>query len=164
MPQWELADRVWPLAQLSPGLYALAEACFLRSPDLDGFVQALDRGLLALCPALSPAVPLLDHLAASPCSAPAGALAQETGYSIRHLSRLLRTEAGLGVHAFVRVLRINRAVRCLQAGAPSLTRLAQELGYFDQAHFIHDFKAVCGVSPGRYRAGMSTFYKEPLKL
>lgn len=164
VPQWELADRVWPLAQLSPGLYALAEACFLRSPDLDGFVQALDRGLLALCPALSPAVPLLDHLAASPCSAPAGALAQETGYSIRHLSRLLRTEAGLGVHAFVRVLRINRAVRCLQAGAPSLTRLAQELGYFDQAHFIHDFKAVCEVSPGQYRAGMSAFYKEPLKL
>ena len=78
--------------------------------------------------------------------------------------RELRTEAGLGVHAFVRVLRINRAVRCLQAGAPSLTRLAQELGYFDQAHFIHDFKAVCGVSPGQYRAGMSAFYKEPLKL
>ena len=23
VPQWELADRVWPLAQLSPGLYAL---------------------------------------------------------------------------------------------------------------------------------------------
>ena len=43
-------------------------------------------------------------------------------------------------------------------------RLAQELGYFDQAHFIHDFRAVCGVTPGAYRAGLSDFYNEPLKF
>ncbi|MFQ8761961.1 MAG: helix-turn-helix domain-containing protein [Intestinimonas sp.] len=59
--------------------------------------------------------------------------------------------------------RVNAAIRALQAGPPSLTRLAQELGYFDQSHFIHEFKSVCGVSPGRYLAHMSGFYKEPLK-
>lgn len=47
---------------------------------------------------------------------------------------------------------------------PPLTRLAQELGYFDQAHFIHDFKAGLRGVARQYRAGMSAFYKEPLKL
>ena len=29
----------------------------------------------------------------------------------------------------------------------SLTELAYQYGYFDQAHFINDFKNVCGVNP-----------------
>ena len=49
-------------------------------------------------------------------------------------------------------------------GEVSLTHLAQELGYFDQAHFIHDFRSVCGVTPGTYRAELSDFYNEPLKF
>jgi AraC-like DNA-binding protein len=28
--------------------------------------------------------------------------------------------------------------------------LAQDLGYFDQAHLTRDFKQITGVSPGRY--------------
>ena len=69
----------------------------------------------------------------------------------------------MGCKAYFQVLRVNAAIRALQAGPPSLTRLAQELGYFDQSHFIHEFKSVCGVSPGRYLAHMSGFYNEPLK-
>src|SRR5690606_22343904 len=34
---------------------------------------------------------------------------------------------------------------------PALTDLAVELGYFDQAHFIKDFKAVLGQTPAEYR-------------
>lgn len=32
----------------------------------------------------------------------------------------------------------------------SLTDTAFTAGYFDQAHFIHDFKAVTGFTPGGY--------------
>lgn len=32
----------------------------------------------------------------------------------------------------------------------SLTRLSAEAGYFDQSHFIREFRAVTGEAPGRF--------------
>lgn len=55
------------------------------------------------------------------------------------------------------------AVRLLNSDRP-LTYLAQESGFYDQAHFIRDFKEVCGITPGGYRNKMSDFYNEPLKF
>nr|WP_283243634.1 helix-turn-helix transcriptional regulator [Feifania hominis] len=91
-------------------------------------------------------------------------LAEQTHYSERHLDRLLRPSLGLTAKGFSRIRRINRAVLAIQRGALPLTELAQQMGYYDQAHFGHDFKAVCGVSPGEYRRIMSGFYNERLKF
>ena len=33
----------------------------------------------------------------------------------------------------------------------SLSFIGQELGYYDQAHFIREFKQVTGMTPGKYR-------------
>jgi AraC-like DNA-binding protein len=46
---------------------------------------------------------------------------------------------------------LQDALERLEAGVDiNLSSLAQDLGYFDQAHFTRDFKRVTGVSPGRY--------------
>jgi AraC-like DNA-binding protein len=45
--------------------------------------------------------------------------------------------------------RLHEAAARL-GGAVDMAALALELGYFDQAHFIRDFKAVVGQPPGRY--------------
>ena len=159
IPQWELSDRTWPLEDAAPELYVMACGAFSQASDLDDFAARMDAALLARDPVPSPVLPLLG----SKCLSSQQALAASSGYSSRHLSRLFREGAGMGCKAYFQVLRVNAAIRALQAGPPSLTRLAQELGYFDQSHFIHEFKSVCGVSPGRYLAHMSGFYKEPLK-
>jgi AraC-like DNA-binding protein len=39
----------------------------------------------------------------------------------------------------------------------NLTQLAYDYGYFDQAHFINDFKKVCGVTPGQYFGDLPDF-------
>lgn len=159
IPQWELSDRTWPLEDAAPELYVMACGAFSQASDLDDFAARMDAALLARDPVPSPVLPLLG----SKCLSSQQALAASSGYSSRHLSRLFREGAGMGCKAYFQVLRVNAAIRALQAGPPSLTRLAQELGYFDQSHFIHEFKSVCGVSPGRYLAHMSGFYNEPLK-
>lgn len=164
VPQWELADRVVPLEDLSSPLGAAVGACWEQAEDLDAFVSSLDRRLGRLCAPEGCCSVLLRTLAQSGASAPMAALAETTGYSPRHLSRLLREGAGMGGKAFVRVLRVNEAARRLQAGAPDLARLAQDLGYYDQSHFIHDFKAVSGVPPSAYLDRLSVFYNEPLKF
>jgi AraC-like DNA-binding protein len=53
-----------------------------------------------------------------------------------------------------RLVRFDRAVRLLRAGsAKSLTEVAQASGYFDQAHFIREFRAFSGGTPGEYDPG-----------
>lgn len=47
--------------------------------------------------------------------------------------------------------RLHEAAARLKSGEVSdLAALAQELGYFDQAHFIHDFRAHVGEPPGQF--------------
>lgn len=163
MPLWELADLVLPLDESEGELDRLVGRCWRSEPDLDGFIAAVDRELCARLAGDGSFSGVLARFL-SERSSP-DALAQETGYSPRHLSRLFRERCGLSPKGMQRVLRINTAARLMQRpGDISLTRLAQELGYFDQAHFIHEFRAVCGVTPGAYRAELSDFYNEPLKF
>jgi AraC-like DNA-binding protein len=44
------------------------------------------------------------------------------------------------------------AAQLSRADAPELADLPLQLGYFDQSHFIRDFKAVVGCAPGKYGA------------
>lgn len=150
IPQWELTERVLSLEDAAPALHGLVSACWEQAEDLDQFVAAVDRQLLARC-----TLPELLPPALRP---------EEYGYSPRHLSRLFRAAYGMGAKRFSHIMRVNQAVRRMQAGPVRLTDLAQELGYFDQAHFIRAFQSVCGVTPGRYRADLSDFYNEPLKF
>jgi AraC-like DNA-binding protein len=74
------------------------------------------------------------------------------GMEIRPLPRLFRRVVGGGPKEVIRRFRLQEAAERL-AREPGLTcgELAVELGYFDQAHFIRDFKATVGVTPERYR-------------
>ena len=165
VPLWELSDQVLPAGDLSGELSRFLEDGLSRAPDLDEFVLGVDRGLRQRCQPEGSLSPLLLKLSRGALhTATARDLSAETCYSQRHLSRLFRERAGLSAKAFFRVLRINAAVRCLEAGPVSLTRLAQDLGYYDQSHFTHDFRQVCGAPPTLYQAGMADFYKEPMKL
>ena len=81
-------------------------------------------------------------------------LAAEIGVSCRNLTRLFERAVGLSPKEFGRVSRFLRALRLLTAGDHrSLTDVALDCGFFDQAHFNHDFRELAGMSPG----DLSTF-------
>lgn len=80
-------------------------------------------------------------------------LSERAGMSARTLQRLFRRYVGVSPKWVIRRIRMHEAAeRVAEGGAVSWTALAQELGYFDQAHFIKDFKAQVGRSPARYAA------------
>lgn len=163
--QQELTDRVVALPDCLPALHAaLCEIIFTAdSPaELTAMLDALFLRLLYETP--SPNRPSLGALltACSPAST-AAELADGCCYSLRHLNRLFEDELGIGVKQALRLLRVNRAVMLLH-GTPRLAECAQLLGYYDQSHFIREFRAVCGISPGEYRNNLSVFYNEERKF
>jgi len=69
--------------------------------------------------------------------------------SVRALQRLFREYVGVSPKWVIQRYRLFEAAELLTAGADG-AQVAQSLGYFDQAHFIRDFKALVGRSPHTY--------------
>ena len=81
----------------------------------------------------------------------AGLLAERFGMNLRALQRLFNEYVGVGPKWVINRYRMHDAIAHVQAGQPvSWATLAQELGYFDQAHFITDLRRLVGKTPADY--------------
>ncbi|TDH21322.1 AraC family transcriptional regulator [Segetibacter sp. 3557_3] len=79
-----------------------------------------------------------------------GKLEEKLGISNRHLERLFKNNVGLSPKEISKIIRLNYAFHCIEKDPKmSLTELAYESGYYDQAHFSKDFKTITGVSPSK---------------
>ncbi len=86
----------------------------------------------------------------------AASLAKQFEMSLRALQRLFNDYVGVGPKWVINRYRIHEAIARVQAGhAVSWAALAQELGYFDQAHFINDFRKLVGETPADYASERS---------
>jgi AraC-like DNA-binding protein len=75
--------------------------------------------------------------------------------SARQLQRDFRKFIGTTPKAFARTVRFEAAQRVLMFDPQAnLVGLAYECGYSDQAHFINDFRAFVGKTPGQYARDM----------
>ncbi len=68
--------------------------------------------------------------------------------SLRQFERKCTERIGMPPKSFARIVRFSKAYR-LREAKPELTwtAVAHEAGYFDQMHFIRDFKEFAGVTP-----------------
>ncbi|MDN5697916.1 MAG: helix-turn-helix domain-containing protein [Rubrobacter sp.] len=81
-------------------------------------------------------------------------VAVQSGINKRTLQRLFERYVGVGPKWVIRRYRLHEVAERLSEGkAVNLAELALELGYFDQAHFINDFKTIVGVTPTDYIGG-----------
>lgn len=150
-----ITDRTLPLADVF-GIDDRA-ACdrVLSAMDDEAMVRAAE-GILR--PALPPPDPtarivgqIVDRVGETPDITRVDQLAEVSGYGVRDLQRLFREYVGVSPKWVIRRARLHEAAFRLSRGeVVDLTRFAQLLGYFDQAHFTRDFKAVVGRSPTEY--------------
>jgi len=82
----------------------------------------------------------------------------QIGLSQRRFIQVFADEVGLTPKLFCRVQRFQRALRRIADGRPvDWVHIALDCGYFDQAHFIHDFRAFSGINPTTYVANRTQF-------
>lgn len=91
-------------------------------------------------------------------------VACKSGYSERHLNRLFLTQIGMNIKNYARLTRFNYVLKHIQKSPCFFSALSQQAGYFDQAHFDKDFKAISGVTPQKYLKTMSDFYYDGTEI
>jgi AraC-like DNA-binding protein len=78
-------------------------------------------------------------------------LARAACLSVAQLRKRFNEEVGMSPKEYSRIIRTRSIIRLLTANpGQKLTDLTYRLGYFDQSHFIRDFRAVMGMSPKEY--------------
>jgi AraC-like DNA-binding protein len=82
-------------------------------------------------------------------------LADEIGWSRRHLALRFRDETGLSPKSAARVIRFERACDLLRTGR-ALADTAATCGYADQAHLSRDFRDLAGLTATEWIAERPT--------
>jgi AraC family transcriptional regulator len=97
----------------------------------------------------------VERLRADPCNPPPLALlAAESGLNTISFARAFRRQYGCGVGAYVRAERVEMAKRALAESDESVSTIAAELGFADQAHFTRVFRNATGWTPAAFRRAM----------
>jgi len=131
------------------------EDALRRGTDLDEGARLLDaffRRQLALEPAYQSFARALAALEASHGSATVEQISSTIGGSSRRTERLFARYLGIAPKVLGRVLRFQGALKALMRDPQvPLAEVAVAAGYFDQAHFVKDFRRMTGGVPRGYR-------------
>ena len=93
----------------------------------------------------------LQQLCASMQAPTVARVVDQVGCSQRRFIQLFSEQVGLTPKLFSRVQRFQNAIRhAHRLGVVNWAGMALACGYYDQAHFIHDFQAFSGITPSQY--------------
>jgi AraC-like DNA-binding protein len=132
----------------------------LESGSLDATLDALEAVLREMwCPhQLHPAVHFaLTAFDRAPSTTSIAAVTDAIGLSPKRFIERFKIEVGVTPKRFCRVRRFQRALTMSNGGRHvDWTQVAMDCGYFDQAHFIHDFRSFAGLTPTAYQAARTS--------
>jgi AraC-like DNA-binding protein len=74
-------------------------------------------------------------------------LASRYGISSRYLQKVFLQQTGLTPKLYSKINRFQNSLILIGKGGQSLTDVAYACGYFDQSHFIREFRSFTGFSP-----------------
>jgi AraC-like DNA-binding protein len=144
--------RAFHLPELAPLREVLAATSRLEDRS-----RAADRALLGALPRAHPVAPMFRWLEECAVLPDVRTLAARIGTSDRTLERRFLAALGVGPKQHLRYLRFDRARRRLASRARNAD-VAADLGYVDEAHFIHEFRRFSGRTPAAFRRELSEIY------
>jgi AraC-like DNA-binding protein len=151
VPPAELTDTTFSVTDLQAGrsLVKLHEQ-LLEAPNAASALSALKVTFQALAVQPDPLVERARALLARVPAPRIATIASELGLSERQLERRFNAAIGVSPKRFASLLRFERALPVLNAGA-GLAHVAQACGYFDQPHMAREIARFTGLSPARLR-------------
>ena len=162
MPVSTLENKAVSLREIFTDEGKIFEEQVINASDLQGRIKLIETFLLAKL-AEQPAIDAItkscvDIIFQSQGQIGLAALADKMNIHRRNMERKFTSVIGISPKQLARVARLQAALKMIQQKKfNSLTEIAYEMGYFDQAHFIKDFREFTGISP-------KSFFADNLKL
>ena len=79
-------------------------------------------------------------------------ISEEYHISIRHLQRKFKSEVGVSMKTFSRIIRFNKAIKRIQKNKnESLLSISFDLGFYDHSHLTNEIKYFAGIQPSELR-------------
>jgi AraC-like DNA-binding protein len=165
LPMSEIADRVVSAEIIFGRAVCDLREQLLAAPSINRMFYLVERFLLRQAgDSLSPEITskCVEYAIASITSKPDKSgfrlLGDQIGYSQKHLIDLFKRQVGLPPGQFMKIMRFQRAILEIEeAGSIYWSEIAHRNGFYDQAHFIHEFRNYSGFTPKEYLAKKSVF-------
>jgi len=150
----QFTDKVIDLTS-SPGQHFLATAHQLRETnDHKAKINLLNNHFKRLLHLVSfqetGADRAIEIIFAKHGMIPVSAIARVAGVGERQLENLFKKYIGLSPKFYSRIIRFNYIFSLVQENNQSWSGLAYEASFFDQSHFIRNFKDFTGENPSDY--------------
>ena len=151
-----LTDRSVPIGSVFPGAEKWSALPALRTTA--AMVARAESLLAPLVPKeidaqLLRVTRIHDRIARDRSIVRVEAVAEIAKTSVRLVQQLLREWIGVTPKWVISRYRLHEAAaRLANDASTDVAAIANELGYFDQAHFSRDFKRLVGMPPARYAA------------
>jgi AraC-like DNA-binding protein len=165
MPAAELCDRPVTVEQVwgRPAIVELRDRLATADGPLEMLTLLEEQLMRRLCE--TPGLELVRHtsrvIAATNGAVPVGYLSEATGVSSTHLAQRFKELIGVTPKRLARTHRFTATVFSIDpTGSIDWADLASGAGYFDQAHFGHEFREFTGLTPTRYVEVRQRFLRE----
>ena len=88
-------------------------------------------------------------------------LSSKLGVHPVHLSREFNRYFGTSLGNYIRLMKLNKAFYLLLSKKFSLTEICYECGFYDQSHFISNFKRIYKTTPSKILKHICLLYTSP---
>lgn len=167
VPGKDMLDTGMTLSQIKPALSDKLKKRLERLEDPEEVARNLQQVLIDLLPLSRPHIPYIDK-ALEVIYSQSGIveireLISELKVSERHFRRQFKMVVGIGAKQYCKIIQFNSVFEAIKTRDDAkLTELALMNGYYDQSHFIHDFKNNLGLSPRNFLLSEHSFLRNYL--
>jgi AraC-like DNA-binding protein len=98
---------------------------------------------------------ILTSIKKNPAEKNLSNIASKHGITPRYLHKLIYQHTGLSPTSFNKINRFQFSLKLIAKNEQPFTSIAYDCGYFDQSHFIRDFKSFTGLTPSAYLENVS---------
>ncbi len=154
-PMDEIKDSVVDADLIWGSDFGMIRERLLETKDIDLRFQIVEEFLLGKFSSalnLNPCVAFaVGEMTERPDAVSIAKMNDKIGYSQKHFTDMFRKHIGVTPKSYLKIMRFQKAVKSI-AAAENINwgTIAFECGFYDQAHFINDFKHFSGFTPEQY--------------